>query len=141
MIIVLSVVLIINSRLKSVKTKLSLVETQAQAYPLFIEELQISLANQQESLNAMNDAHSLKMTEYEQVSKQLNHRVKVVQEELAKVKDMIELYQEQQPEDKLYSRAYKLAELGAGLEEIMSECDLPQAEAEMLLSVYKKKIR
>lgn len=46
---------------------------------------------------------------------------------------------EQQPQDKLYSRASKLAALGADVEEIMRECELPRAEVEMLLSVYNKK--
>jgi hypothetical protein len=43
----------------------------------------------------------------------------------------------QAPENKLYSRAVKLVELGAGIEEIMLECELPKAEAELLLSLHK----
>jgi len=41
------------------------------------------------------------------------------------------------PENKLYSRAVKMVELGAGIEEIMQECELPEAEAELLLSLHK----
>jgi hypothetical protein len=43
----------------------------------------------------------------------------------------------QTPENKLYSRAVKMVELGAGVEEIMAECELPKAEAELLLSLHK----
>lgn len=52
---------------------------------------------------------------------------------------VIDQVKSQEPQDKLYSRAYKLAALGAGIEEIMTECELPKAEVEMLLSVYKPK--
>ncbi|WDE08338.1 DUF2802 domain-containing protein [Thalassomonas viridans] len=127
--------------LRSLKAKLMLLEAQVQAYPLLMEELQTGIAEQQAFMRAMDEKHGHRGLEHEQVSKQLTHRVKVVQDELTKVKEMFEHYQEQQPEDKLYSRAYKLAELGADVEEIINECDLPRAEAEMLLSVYKKKIR
>ncbi|WDE14450.1 DUF2802 domain-containing protein [Thalassomonas haliotis] len=118
-----------------------LLEAQVQAYPLLMEELQAGITEQQAMIASMDEKYSHRGLEHEQVSKQLTHRVKVVQDELAKVKEMFEQHQEQQPEDKLYSRAYKLAELGADVEEIINECDLPRAEAEMLLSVYKKKIR
>lgn len=47
----------------------------------------------------------------------------------------------QTPENKLYSRAVKMAELGADVNEIMRECELPKAEAELLLSLHKHGIR
>ncbi|WP_044836556.1 DUF2802 domain-containing protein [Thalassomonas viridans] len=140
-VVLLSMVLVLYFMLRSLKAKLMLLEAQVQAYPLLMEELQTGIAEQQAFMRAMDEKHGHRGLEHEQVSKQLTHRVKVVQDELTKVKEMFEHYQEQQPEDKLYSRAYKLAELGADVEEIINECDLPRAEAEMLLSVYKKKIR
>ncbi|MGL5990423.1 MAG: DUF2802 domain-containing protein [Plesiomonas sp.] len=42
------------------------------------------------------------------------------------------------PEQRLYSRATKLAEMGAGLDELMSECELPKAEAELLLNLHRQ---
>lgn len=42
------------------------------------------------------------------------------------------------PESKLYSRAVKMVELGADLAEVMAECELPKAEAELLLSLHKQ---
>ena len=38
---------------------------------------------------------------------------------------------------RLYSRASKMVELGADVNELMKECDLPKAEAELLLSLQK----
>lgn len=43
-----------------------------------------------------------------------------------------------EPESKLYSRAMKMVSLGAGIEEVMQECELPRAEAELLVNLHKK---
>jgi len=42
------------------------------------------------------------------------------------------------PDAKIYSRAVKMIELGADLDEIMRECEIPRAEAELLLSLHQK---
>ncbi|ODQ01110.1 MULTISPECIES: DUF2802 domain-containing protein [Salinivibrio] len=44
----------------------------------------------------------------------------------------------QDPGSRLYSRASKMVDLGADLDELMHECDLPKAEAELLLSLRKR---
>lgn len=44
----------------------------------------------------------------------------------------------QAPENRLYTRGAKMVELGATIEELMSECELPRAEAELLLNLHKK---
>ncbi|WP_273859622.1 DUF2802 domain-containing protein [Photobacterium sp. GSS17] len=43
----------------------------------------------------------------------------------------------QDPDGRLYSRASKMVELGADVNELMEECDLPKAEAELLLRLQK----
>lgn len=40
------------------------------------------------------------------------------------------------PEARLYNRAVKLLQQGAGLEEIMEACELPRAEAELLMRIH-----
>lgn len=40
------------------------------------------------------------------------------------------------PEARLYNRALKLLQQGAGLEEIMEACELPRAEAELLMRIH-----
>lgn len=42
------------------------------------------------------------------------------------------------PESKLYTRAVRMVELGADLEEVMRECELPKAEAELLFTLHGK---
>lgn len=43
------------------------------------------------------------------------------------------------PDAKIYSRAVKMVELGADLDEVIHECELPRAEAELLFSLHKQK--
>ena len=43
------------------------------------------------------------------------------------------------PDAKIYSRAVKMVELGADLDEVIRECELPRAEAELLFSLHKRK--
>ena len=48
---------------------------------------------------------------------------------------------QQDPDGRLYSRAAKMVELGAGLAEVMAECEIPKAEAELLISLRSAKQR
>lgn len=46
---------------------------------------------------------------------------------------------EQEDRDgRLYSRASKMVKLGADIDELIEECELPKAEAELMLSLQKK---
>lgn len=76
----------------------------------------------------------------------VGQRVLTLEARLKKLQqDMQELQQQQQvialsdPESKMYSRAMKMVHLGAGLDEIMQECELPRAEAELLLSLHQQR--
>lgn len=44
----------------------------------------------------------------------------------------------QDPESRLYSRARKMISLGADIDEIVRECEIPKSEAELLFSVQGK---
>lgn len=41
-------------------------------------------------------------------------------------------------DSRVYSRANKLVQLGAGINELMEECELPKAEAELMMSLQAK---
>lgn len=43
-----------------------------------------------------------------------------------------------EPESRLYSKASKMASQGASVEELMRDCELPKAEAELLLTLHQK---
>lgn len=76
----------------------------------------------------------------------VGHRVLVLQEQQQRLQhEFAELQAQHQaialsdPESKIYSRAVKMVELGADLEEIIRECELPRAEAELLFNLHRQK--
>ncbi len=114
-------------------------QSQIGTQEILLNELQSA----QKELNNQNikisDTCKSQQLENEQVSKQLEHRIKLLQQESVLQKQLIDQIKNQQPQDKLYSRAFKLVELGADIDEVVRECDIPRAEAEMLMSVHKNK--
>lgn len=67
---------------------------------------------------------------------QLNSQVNAALQELADKQQALELTD---PESKIYSRAMKMVQLGADLDEIIRECELPRAEAELLFNLHQQK--
>lgn len=122
------------------KIKNAVVESQSQAHELLINNLQLEYEKLLININKQCKTQEQALLETVQVSKQLEHRIKTLQNSVSDQQTAIERLQAEQGEDKFYSRAIKLAKKGAQLEEIVSECELPHAEAEMLLSVYQTKL-
>ena len=58
--------------------------------------------------------------------------------ELEQTKDLVHILKSESKEQKLYGRAKKMIEMGADSEELISECEIPRAEAELLMSLYKR---
>ena len=76
----------------------------------------------------------------------VGQRVLVLQEQQQRLQhEFAELQAQHQaialsdPESKIYSRAVKMVELGADLVEIIRECELPRAEAELLFNLHRQK--
>ncbi|MBA6291769.1 DUF2802 domain-containing protein [Colwellia sp. MB3u-70] len=142
-VIVILLVLLLVARIvvrkNSFAQKIDELQQQVNSQEIQVLELQNLLARQQSQLEINQEHCTESQIENEQVSKQLEHRIKVAQEQFNNQFQSIEQLLHQQPEDKLYTRAQKLVELGGDLAEIMRECDIPRAEAEMLLSIHQKK--
>lgn len=76
----------------------------------------------------------------------VGQRVLELEEQLSQQSQHIEALTERQqalemtePESKIYSRAMKMVQLGADLDEIIRECELPRAEAELLFNLHQQK--
>ena len=142
-VIVILLVLLLVARIvvrkNSFTQQIDELQQQVNSQEIQVLELQNLLARQQSQLEINQEHCTESQIENEQVSKQLEHRIKVAQEQFNNQFQSIEQLLHQQPEDKLYTRAQKLVELGADLAEIMRECEIPRAEAEMLLSIHQKK--
>lgn len=124
---------------KKNKQHIELLNAQLSSATLLIDDLQSKLNQESESVSSQLLQAKQDILENGQVAKQLEHRIKTLQEKLQSTNDLIESIEQKQPEDKLYSRASKLVALGADVEEIMRDCDIPRAEAEMLIAVHAKK--
>ena len=69
----------------------------------------------------------------------IGKRVVAVEEKSKELEQLQDAQKYDDPNAKIYSRAVKMVELGADLEEIIRECELPRAEAELLMSRHKQK--
>jgi ferritin-like metal-binding protein YciE len=116
-------------------------DNRIQSNDILTMQLQSTLADLSVNIEQQKSASIEQQNDNIQVSKQLEYRIKTQQQQITKQQEVFEQLQNQQPEDKLYSRAVKLAELGADIEEIMRECDIPRAEADMLMSMRQKRIK
>lgn len=124
---------------KKNKERLALLNLQVESISLFNNELQSSLHKDKQLLGDLKSTTEQSTLENEQVSKQLEHRIKSLQSQLVEQEQRLAQWQDNQGQDKFYNRAFKLAAKGADTEEIMNECELPRAEVEMLLSVYQQR--
>jgi predicted ribonuclease YlaK len=121
------------------KAKLAVYESQSQTHELLVNSVQLANDNLNLALRELSIQQEESLTENTLVSKQLEHRIKALQAQFNSQQDLISQLQTDQGDDKFYSRAIKLAKIGASIEEIVAECELPHAEVEMLISVYQNK--
>ncbi|GIU26210.1 DUF2802 domain-containing protein [Shewanella colwelliana] len=68
----------------------------------------------------------------------VGRRMLELEKRVAKQDARIDETNQQDPQARLYSRAMKMVALGAGVEELVKECELPKAEAELLLRLHSK---
>ena len=61
-----------------------------------------------------------------------------IREQVVELAGKLQAMESSDPELKLYSRASKLIASGASLDEVMQECELPRAEAELMMSLHAK---
>jgi cell shape-determining protein MreC len=121
------------------KTRFSVYESQLQSSELIVNSLQSANDNLKSVVQDLSLKQEQTLTENTLVSKQLEHRIKSIQSQLTAQQELISQLQTDQGDDKFYSRAIKLAKIGADIDEIVTECELPYAEVEMLISVYQNK--
>lgn len=132
--LMLLVIIVLFISVHSLTKKIQLSEINISSNELLVNQLQTLFMELEASFKDKYEQHKIESVELNQVTKQLEHRIKNIQGELLKLQQV----QAQQPEDKLYSRAFKMVSLGADAEELVRECDIPKAEAEMLISIHQK---
>lgn len=129
------VVFVLSTRHKAQVTMLA---SQYQAQELILNNLHRVNEKLLLDMDKLKEQHEKITTENVQISKQLEHRIKMLQTQINNQHEIISQLQTDQGDDKFYTRAIKLAKKGADIDEIVTECELPYAEVEMLISVYQK---
>lgn len=86
--------------------------------------------------------HQLKVThdnlhEVHAGSLGVGNKVKDLSLQVQRIEDKLQELEQLDPDTRLYSKATRLVNEGASVEELMQECELPRAEAELLMSLRK----
>ncbi|MGO1295823.1 MAG: DUF2802 domain-containing protein [Vibrio sp.] len=68
----------------------------------------------------------------------LGQRVSEQKDIIAHLNERLNELEHEDTDGRLYSRASKMVKLGADLDELISECELPKAEAELMMSLQNK---
>jgi FtsZ-interacting cell division protein ZipA len=68
----------------------------------------------------------------------LGEKVKEISASVDRIDMKILELEQQDPANKVYNRAAQLVAQGVTIEELMQECDLPRAEAQLLFDLHKK---
>jgi len=82
--------------------------------------------------NLSNEIHEIRSGNYGVIK-----RIKELVQEVEQLKSSQQSLVDQDPQVRFYSKAAKLIGQGASLEEVIKECDIPSAEAELLFSLHK----
>ncbi len=114
---------------------------QQQSLAAQIEQLQLQLQSGLTEIAELRSGvmgvgrRTVKLEQFQQTLQQQQQAIAAEIEQISEHQQQIQLFD---PESKLYSRAMKMVQLGAGLDEIISECELPRAEAELLISLHRQ---
>lgn len=96
-----------------------------------------SLSELSKKVNDLNEAlHEIRSGNYG-VSSRVKELVQQVDNLQAAQQSLLENLVEQDPQSRFYSKGTKLISQGASLEDVMRECDMPAAEAELLFNLHK----
>ncbi|PKH00783.1 DUF2802 domain-containing protein [Paraglaciecola sp. MB-3u-78] len=114
-------------RFKRFKSQLETIESQSHS----LSELS------QKVNNLSEETHEIRSGNYGVISrvKELVQQVDNLQSAQQKLAENLV---EQDPQSRFYSKGAKLISQGASLEDVMRECDMPAAEAELLFNLHNK---
>lgn len=99
-----------------------------------LEGATISLVSLKEAISTLQHQQNEDQTRVMVVTRHLSN----IEEKQNDLETQIRDVKLQDPSMRLYQRAAELVKQGATMEEVMQACDIPRAEAEMLITVHRK---
>ena len=133
--------LVTIARFRGVTHRLAAIEQSNNA----IESLKAGQKQHSELLNELKmvtQGMSQKLTQMESkepTDMATKSELTLLSEQLQRFEAKLQGLESQDPTSRLYTKASKLVASGASVEEIMQECDLPRAEAELVMSLHARK--
>jgi hypothetical protein len=106
-----------------------------------IDEQTILVSSLKQNVSGfVNELEEVRSATYAMVNriKQLETQVVQVGGLIEQVKNSQQNITEQDPQSRFYSKGVKLVSQGASIEELMQECEIPLAEAELLFNLHNK---
>ncbi|MCU7555043.1 DUF2802 domain-containing protein [Alteromonas sp. ASW11-19] len=106
-----------------------------------LAQLRAALAQQQTELSQLTtDIKQVVNQQHEDQARTVvvTRHIQGLQEQHTQLENQLRDVKLQDPSMRLYQRAADMARQGASLEEIMQACDIPPAEAELLISMHTK---
>ena len=115
---------------------------------IFLIKLNGRCRSQLETIDSQNSAISSLNQSFKNFKEELNeirsgsygvsNRVKELIQQVDELQIAQQNLMEQDPQSRYYSKGAKLISQGASLEEVMRECEIPAAEAELLFNLHNK---
>lgn len=99
-----------------------------------LSELRAEIASSSQKVNSLKK----QFTEFRTASINMGQAVNELSSQSQELSERLNELEMVDTDSKLYSRASKMVQLGADVTELMEECELPKAEAELMMSLKGK---
>lgn len=100
--------------------------------------LQQQIASFNQQLQSSSTIVKAQQQQLQAFEEEINLKLDTLFSNLEHIESKVQLIESETPENKLYSRAKKMIEMGADIEEVISECEISRAEAQLLFSLNIK---
>ncbi|MCC2606180.1 DUF2802 domain-containing protein [Planctobacterium marinum] len=120
-----------NARIAALESEIRNLKQKQKQQEEFLNELRMATQGMSQKLT------SLQHKEPEDMVRQFEFNE--LQQNVQALQSKLQTLETEDPNSRLYTKASKLVASGASIEEIMQECDLPRAEAELVMSLHTAK--
>ncbi|XOV79242.1 MAG: DUF2802 domain-containing protein [Aestuariibacter sp.] len=117
---------------------LASLRTTHEALTTSIRKLQSNSKTQEEKLFEFTSALSGMSDKLQALTRQSKDQESQFHEDLKKLTEKLQEIESADPGARMYTKAAKLVSSGASIEEVMQECDIPRAEAELLMNLHTR---
>lgn len=114
------------------------IKHNSEALAASLKKLQGHCKTQEEKLFELTTAVSGMSERLQSISRQHKELESESRLEIKKLSEKLQELESADPGSRMYTKAAKLVASGASIEEVMQECELPRAEAELLMNLHTR---